>query len=96
VLPKSRARGSTGVDIANDVPKWQVAVDCGLTRQTENPLSQDVALDLIGATGDRLTRNGFEYLNDDPAEGPLMSMQLRSWSTDERVQFGGLPGDETR
>ena len=58
------ASPSSDVRVTGDFAEREVAVGAGFLREAEHPFADDVALDLVGAAGDRLGRHRHEHLGD--------------------------------
>ena len=56
-----------------DLLEWDPLVGSGLGRETQHPLSEDVALDLVGTAGDGDGGNRDQHLADDPPKGTIVA-----------------------
>jgi hypothetical protein len=72
-ITRPRDRGvvaKTGDRSARDVPPCQTPVRAGLRRQSQDSFTDDVALNLVGATSDAVTR-GAEHMGGPRIGAPL-------------------------
>ncbi len=80
---------TAGSAVALNVAERDVPVDRRLLREAEHALADDVALDLVGAPGDRLGRHRQQHLGDRAVDEAVVTRERAGGAGEQRV--GGRP-----